>query len=61
MISEPRTTESFTQQAEDILTHKFCRPDLPLAYRNGVLARLLLDIYFDGYDEGVKLNALGGK
>lgn len=51
MSSEPKTFEAYRQLADDILTDKFCSEDTPLIYRKDILARILIDVYWEGWDE----------
>lgn len=50
-MTEPKSFESYRQLADDILTGKFCREDVPEIYKRDILARMLIDVYWEGFDD----------
>tara|TARA_R110000868_G_scaffold395_1_gene3202 strand:- start:4089 stop:4274 length:186 start_codon:yes stop_codon:yes gene_type:complete len=53
-MTQPKSYESYRQLADDILTNKFCNENLPQSFRKDVLARIIIDIYWQGWDDHAK-------
>lgn len=53
-MTQPKSYQSYQQLADDILTGKFCPQDVPSVYRKDILARILIDIYYCGWDDHAK-------
>jgi hypothetical protein len=53
-MTKPRTFESFRQQAEDLLNGNYWDSDTPHIYKKDIIARVFVDIYWDGWNERTK-------
>jgi hypothetical protein len=50
-MAQPKSFESFRQLADDILTGKFCGNNTADVYKRDILARILIDCYWEGWDD----------
>ncbi len=54
MTPEPKTYKEYVELATKIIDNRYCNPTLEYGVRRDILASILLDVYFGGYDAHIK-------